>query len=322
MNPAGISGTLSGYRRRRWRRRDAERSRSGPCQWKRSKGRVFESCGPTCANLPAGAYDCRCNPQGEVQIVSKRLHADDLIEFASSLPAEILTEIEKFWSLAQRFKNQGFLHRRGYLLHGPQGSGKSSVVHQVVRNIIRTGHVAFFCEVPEVFILALQQFRKVEPDRPMVCVFEDIDAIIEAHDETALLQCLDGSHQIDKVINIATTNYPEKLDRRLVSRPRRFDRIIRIEEPSSRMREAYFRQKLPDLKPGELARWIHLTEGLSFAGLVETVVSVTCLGNDLEETTRMLQDMETRSPRSREYRGRTIGFQSPPSFPEEEESED
>jgi SpoVK/Ycf46/Vps4 family AAA+-type ATPase len=254
-------------------------------------------------------------------MVSKQLQADDLIEFASSLPAEMLTEIEKFWSLGQRFKSQGFLHRRGYLLHGPQGSGKSSVVHQVVRHVINAGHVAFFCEVPEVFVLALQQFRKVEPDRPIVCVFEDIDAIIEAHDESALLQCLDGSHQVDKVINIATTNYPEKLDRRLVSRPRRFDRIIRIEEPSSRMREAYFRQKLPDLKPAEVARWIRLTEGLSFAGLVETVVSVTCLGNDLEETVHMLQDMETRGPKSRDYRGRTIGFRCVPGS-SDEESED
>ena len=183
------------------------------------------------------------------------------------------------------------------------------MVHQVVREIVKAGHVAVFCDDPEIFVVAMQQFRKVEPDRPVVCVFEDIDAIIEAHEETALLQWLDGSHQIDKVINIATTNYPEKLDGRLVSRPRRFDRIVKIEGPSPNIREAYFRQKLPDLKPAELARWVRLTDGMSFASLVELVVSVTCLGNDLAETIRMLQDMEMRGPTSRQYRGQTIGFQ-------------
>jgi hypothetical protein len=232
------------------------------------------------------------------------------MEFASSLSAEMLAEIEKFWSLGPRFQSQGFLHRRGYLLHGAQGSGKSSVVYQVVRHIVGAGHVALFCDSPHVFILALQQFRKVEPERPLVCVFEDIDSIIETYEEAPILQCLDGSQQIDKVINIATTNYPEKLDPRLVSRPRRFDRIVKIEGPPPRIREAYFQRKLPELSPAELSRWVRLTEGMSFASLVELVVSVTCLGNDLAETIRMLQDMEMRGPTSRQYRGQTIGFQS------------
>jgi SpoVK/Ycf46/Vps4 family AAA+-type ATPase len=254
--------------------------------------------------------------------VRKRLQVDDLMEFTSSLPAQMLTEMDSFWSLGPRFKSQGFLHRRGYLLHGPQGSGKSSVVHQVVRHIVAAGHVAFFCDNPDVFVLAVQQFRKVEPDRPLVCVFEDIDAIIEAYEETALLQCLDGSHQIDKVINIATTNYPEKLDRRLVSRPRRFDRMVKIEGPSSKIREAFFRRKLPDLQPAELARWVRLTDGMSFASLVELVVSVTCLGNDLIETVRTLKEMESQGPSSREYPGgQRIGFQSPPPFEEDEEDD-
>ena len=67
------------------------------------------------------------------------------------------------------------------------------------------------------------------------------------HGDSELLQWLDGSHQINKVINIATTNYPERLDRRIVSRPRRFDRIIKIEAPAARIRETYLAKKLPDM---------------------------------------------------------------------------
>src|SRR5262245_5221029 len=211
---------------------------NSPVQWKVVQKGIFEICGVTAPKLPAGAYGCSLNQYGDVQLMTRDLQVDDLIDFADSLPAKILHEIENFWDLGEIFSRHGYLHRRGYLLYGPQGSGKSSVVHQVVHRIIKAGHVAVFCEHPGVLTRTMELFRKIEPERPLVCMFEDIDAIIELHGDSELLQWLDGSHQINKVINIATTNYPERLDRRIVSRPRRFDRIIKIEAPGPHIREA------------------------------------------------------------------------------------
>jgi len=54
---------------------------------------------------------------------------------------------------------------------------------------------------------------------------------------------------VDKALNIASTNYPEKLDRRIISRPRRFDRILRIDAPDARVREAYLAKTAADLVP-------------------------------------------------------------------------
>src|SRR5713226_994909 len=228
-----------------------------PVQWKIVQSGVFEICGQTAARLPSGAYGCSLNQYGDVQLMSRDLQVDDLIDFADSLPAKILHEIESFWDLGDLFLKHGYLHRRGYLLYGPQGSGKSSVVHQVVHRIIKASHVAVFCEHPGFLTRAMEVFRKIEPDRPVVCIFEDIDAIIEMHGDSELLAWLDGSHQINKVINIATTNYPERLDRRIVSRPRRFDRIIKIEAPTATMRETYLRKKLPELtSQSKLAHWV------------------------------------------------------------------
>jgi SpoVK/Ycf46/Vps4 family AAA+-type ATPase len=266
-----------------------------------SDAHTYEKCGPTYPRLPAGAYTCNSGPFGDPQFLVKQLKVDDLIDFADSLPAQILREIETFWALGGRFQRRGYLHRRGYLLYGPQGSGKSSVVHQVVQRIVRAGHVAVFCEDPAVFDRAVGLFRKIEPERPLVAVFEDIDAIIEGHGDSELLQWLDGSHQVNKVINLATTNYPEQLDRRLVSRPRRFDRIIKIEAPAAAVREAYLARKLPELPGADLARWVRATEGLSFASLAELVISVACLGNRLEDTVDLLRSMEEQGPSSREF---------------------
>src|SRR5438128_2696328 len=101
------------------------------------------------------------------------------------------------------------------------------------------------------------------------CVFEDIDAIIKTHQESELLQWLDGAQQINTVVNLATTNYPEQLDRRILCRPRRFDRVIKIDGASDDVRRQYLAKKLPGLRPDELADWIEKTEDLSFAGLSE-----------------------------------------------------
>jgi hypothetical protein len=290
----------------------APESPSAPIQWKVSTPGVFEACGITHRQLPAGAYTCNLNQYGEPQLLAKDLQVDDLIDFADSLPSQILKEIENFWALGAGFSRYGYLHRRGYLLYGPQGSGKSSVVHQVVHRIIKAGHVAVFCEHPGVLTRSLELFRRIEPERPLVCMFEDIDAIVEIHSDSELLQWLDGSHQINKVINIATTNYPERLDRRIVSRPRRFDRIIKIEAPVAHIREAYLAKKLPDLPAAEAARWVALTEGLSFAALAELVISVACLGNDLEETVRVLRTLDDQHPSSREFdRPGAMGFSTP-----------
>lgn len=171
-----------------------------------------------------------------------------------------------------------------------------------MHRIIKAGHIAVFCDHPGVLTRSLEMLRKIEPDRPLVCLFEDIDAVIENHGDSELLQWLDGSHQINKVINIATTNYPERLDRRMVSRPRRFDRIIKIESPSAAIREVYLKRKLPELLAnGQLETWVARTEGLSFAALAELVISVVCLGNGLDETIELLRKLDDHPPTSREF---------------------
>jgi hypothetical protein len=261
---------------------------------------TYQACGRTFPRLPAGAYTCAEGMTGPL-FQAKVLHVDELIDFPDSLPARILDEIDRFWTLGDRFRKYGFLHRRGYLFYGKQGSGKSSLIHQVVAKIVGAGHLAFCCEQPQVFIRCLETFRKVEPDRPMVCIFEDIDAIIAQWGDSDLLQWLDGNNQVDKAVNLASTNYPEKLDPRIVSRPRRFDRILRIDMPGARLRAAYFARKLPEQSAAERQRWVELTDGLSFAALAEVVISVCCLGNDLEETVALLKELDGHTPSSTEF---------------------
>jgi DNA topoisomerase IB len=52
--------------------------------------------------------------------------------------------------------------------------------------------------------------------------------------------------QIEDVVYIATTNYPEKLQDRITNRPSRFDRRYKVELPNEEIRDAYIRHKLTD----------------------------------------------------------------------------
>jgi hypothetical protein len=144
----------------------------------------------------------------------------------------------------------------------------------------------------------LTRLREVEPDRPVVCIF---DAIIRQCGDSQLLQLLDGNAQINKVVNLASTNYPERLDRRIIARPRRFDRLIKIGPPEARLREAYFARKLPELTPAQLEHWVELSSGLPFAALAELVISVECLGHDLEAAAATLHELDRHTPSSDEF---------------------
>lgn len=270
-------------------------------QWMLTGPNTFQVCGRTTHELPAGAYSCSQDNCGHPVYTGKEMGSDEMIEFPDSLPAKIMEELERFWSMGDRFAKMGFLHRRGYLLYGKQGCGKSSLINQIVSRIVSEGNLAFYCDHPYVFVRCMEKFRQVEPTRPIVCIFEDIDAIIENHGDSELLQWLDGASQVDKAVNIATTNYPEKLDKRIVSRPRRFDRIMRIDAPDDRMRRAYFARKMPELSVSELDYWTTLSNDIPFAGLAELVISVCCLGNGLEESAKLLREIDAQTPSSLEF---------------------
>ena len=106
-----------------------------------------------------------------------------------------------------------------------------------------------------------------------------------------------------------STNYPEKLDKRIVSRPRRFDRIIKIGMPNESLRSVYFRDKLKmNGKDEDVAKWVAATEGFSFASLSELVISVKCLGNGFDESVSRLKELTTVKYSSEEFESEDMGF--------------
>ena len=270
-------------------------------QWAVCGPHTYKPVSSTFPKLTSGIYSVAVSQYHGVIYQKKNICVDDLLRFPDSVSDKILNEITTFWGRGDKFKEHGFLHRRGYLLHGPAGSGKTCLVQQIIADIVTADGLVFQCNNhPAVFNDGLSQFRKVEPNRPVVCLFEDIDAIIEEHGEDEILTLLDGENQIDRVLNIATTNYPEKLDKRLVARPRRFDRVIEIGMPSPTVRKMYFEKKLK-VTDAELDKWVVASEGFSFAACAELVISVCCFQKEFNEAVSTLKEMMMANLSSRKY---------------------
>lgn len=267
----------------------------------------FWPCDKAVRRLPPGQYIPYSSNRG-LFLEKTAAAVDELMLLPDSKSEHILAEIERFWASKALFDKHGMLWKRGVILTGPPGSGKTSTLQQVANKVVKAGGISLYCTDPEVTAEALRVVRRIEPDRPIVLLMEDIDAIITRHGEADLLALLDGELQVSNILHIATTNYPEQLDPRFIQRPSRFDDIVEVGMPSAEARDAYLKVKNPELTDEERGRWVEGTEGFSLAALKEVIVAVECLGRPLEMTLERVGKMLNRKPTSADSKKSTIGF--------------
>ncbi|KAI4466112.1 bcs1 aaa-type atpase [Holotrichia oblita] len=148
----------------------------------------------------------------------------------------ILRDCKEFISNPTWYMDRGIPYRRGYLLHGPPGCGKSSYITALA------GELEF-----GICVLNLSE-RGLTDDRlnhllsmapvQSIILLEDIDAAFVSREDTpvqkaayeglnrvtfsGLLNCLDGVASTEARIVFMTTNYLERLDPALI-RPGRVD---------------------------------------------------------------------------------------------------
>lgn len=276
-------------------------------QWMVGPNGTFRPVGETVRHLQPAVYVIEHDDRG-VYFALHNIVTDDLIEIDDSASRRVVSGIQEFWKSRHRFREYGILFKRGILLWGPPGSGKTVTVTFLVRDLLLQGGLVIICRIPKLTVYGLRELRRIEPDRPLIVILEDIEEMISNHGEHDLLGLLDGEHQVANVVHIATTNYPELLGARIVNRPSRFDEVIKIGMPSDHGRRIYLEHSLDTatLQP-PLDRWVHDTSGFSIAHLRELVAATQCLHQPYEETLERLRHMRFH-PSSE--RGNGAGFGS------------
>lgn len=274
------------------------------------RGDNFYGVGETREALPPGLYRCSNLEMIGPALTKQRVETDSLLELPDDAGAEILAEFQTFWRIAHKFRERGFLHKRGFLLWGPPGSGKTSQLQLMVKRLIEDlKGIVLLLDHPGLAAACLQMARKIEPHRPMIAIMEDMDALVRKFGENEYLSLLDGEAQVDNIVFLGTTNYPEHLDRRFVDRPSRFDTIRYIGMPSSDARRLYLSTKEPSLQDEELELWVKASDGFSVAHLKEMIIAVRCFEQPLDKVVARLEEMQARKPTSEESPDRMpMGF--------------
>jgi len=178
---------------------------------------------------------------------------------------EELKEIIEYLKNPQKFVGLGAKIPKGVLLVGPPGTGKTLLAKAVAGeadvpfiSISGSSFVEMFVGVGAARVRDL--FAQAEALAPCIIFIDEIDAVGRVrgfsptggaeereHTLTQLLTEMDGFDPKKGVIIIAATNRPEILDPALL-RPGRFDRVVVVDRPDLKGREAILRLHCREIK--------------------------------------------------------------------------
>ena len=286
-------------------------------QWQVGPNGIFRSAAQTIPHLHPGVYKVEQDERGPY-LQLQTVISDNIVTLPETANSKVLAGMQKFWRSQSRYEQFGLVYKRGVLLWGPPGSGKSVTINILMKELIGLNGIVLLCDQPDLLSHMLKRVRQMEPDRPIIAVLEDIDEIIDKHTEHAILSMLDGENMISNVVYLATTNYPDKLGARIINRPSRFDERIFVGMPSANARRAYLKhattiknesgEEISGLDDATLEEWTKDTEDCSIAHLRELVAASFCLEQPYKKVLKRLRKMMDQPKFQDNYRNKSTGF--------------
>lgn len=237
-------------------------------------------------DIPAGSYTY-CDGQG---YSPDRLVVGGVRKDSHFNIRPMLTEIEKdmdiFLSSGRDvYERLGIMYKRGYLVYGDPGNGKTAEIRKLINNRFKDAIIVWLKEMPSGDMLAALNAS------PLLKVFimeEITDAGGDAYKISEILEFLDGEGSVSNSITIATTNYPEQLQRNLANRPSRFDVVVNVGAPlpaeAKQFFECFLQRPLLDgeVPLGEMSVAqikeiciLHLTHGITLEAAYEKMKNAT-----------------------------------------------
>ncbi|WP_127587667.1 AAA family ATPase [Paenibacillus koleovorans] len=190
------------------------------------------------------------------------------------LKTQIYRSIDEFFSKDRAFfQTYGIAYKRGILLYGKPGNGKTTLVKSI--STTTDAPVAYWQITEYTNSGSIKEvFETAAHLAPMVLVIEDIDSIPDSC-RSYFLNTLDGVTSKEGIYLIGTTNYPEKIDPALMNRAGRFDRAYEVKSPNESLRRVYLShigmERLAN--EDELDRAARGTDGFTLAQLSELYAS-------------------------------------------------
>lgn len=192
----------------------------------------------------------------------------------NSIKDELKGLVENFLSSKNFYMEKKIPWKRGILLYGKPGNGKTSII----RTIMSMYNFKPVTIVPGANDDAVREaFSYAEEQSPSLLYFEDLDSLLEKSvDISAFLNLMDGISAKNGLLIVATANEVKKLKANITDRPSRFDRKFEIPLPNQEMAYIYIKRWFGNLltakKCKELAKYAERYE-FSYAYLKELYIS-------------------------------------------------
>jgi len=253
--------------------------------------------------LPNGVYKL-IETRDDIKITPYEINTDELYIFSEDFTSQILDEVKSFWNKEETYKKYNITHKRGILLCGPPGCGKTSIINLLIKQITTTDGLVFMVSNARDFQTLNATIkpivRKIEPNRPIITIIEDINQLIEEMGGTdyQLLDFMDGKGSIDNHLIIMTTNDTSDLSEALL-RPSRIDLTYEIPYPNDRIRKEFFEKK--GIEEDKIIEYVKQTKNMTFAQLKEVFIGTKVLGKDLK---KVIERINTPFE-SKDYLGKT-----------------
>ncbi|CUA73136.1 Mitochondrial chaperone BCS1 [Saccharomyces cerevisiae S288c] [Rhizoctonia solani] len=206
------------------------------------------------------------------------------VVLAEGVADKILQDVQSFMNRGKWYTERGIPYRRGYLLHGPPGSGKSSFI-QALAGSLRYNICVLNISERGLTDDKLNYLLAHVPERSFV-LLEDIDAAFNKRVQTSddgyqsgvtfsgLLNALDGVASGEERIVFMTTNHLSRLDPALV-RPGRVDLIQLLDDAqpdqAAQLFARFYGRGQSEVVPGKLQD----SDNLEIQHLAEKVKQIT-----------------------------------------------
>ncbi len=178
------------------------------------------------------------------EILTKKSVDENLIFTKNSTLDSVLFDIQKFFdhNTKKLFAEMKIAYKRGIILYGDPGNGKSSMIREIIRSM---SGVAKIVINPNVMNLTrvLSTVLASMKNKPAIIVIEDIDSLITSKNRSEFLNLLDGVDLQSGTYFIGTTNYPERIDPAFMNRAGRFDRTFKIDNPDEETKREFFKSR-------------------------------------------------------------------------------
>ncbi|KAK9797642.1 putative AAA+ ATPase domain-containing protein [Seiridium cardinale] len=203
------------------------------------------------------------------------------------MKSKLIRDVQGFFDSQEMYQNFRVPWKRGVILHGVPGNGKTISIKALINSLASRPHPVHSLYVKSLDACSgpkwsLQQiFRNARRMAPCLLIFEDLDSLVTDETRSYFLNEVDGLESNDDILMVGSTNHIDRLDPSVTKRPSRFDRKYHFQIPGEDERVAYsryWRQKFegsemvdfPDATCPIIAK---LTEGYSFAYLKELFVT-------------------------------------------------